>query len=66
MDHLAQDEPDDSEWYVFGRIAENFGLSEEATAMYRRLIKPSNERLIASSCYALAQQRLKAMGTAAQ
>jgi hypothetical protein len=30
------------------------------------LIKPSNERLIASSCYALAQQRLKAMGAAAQ
>jgi tetratricopeptide (TPR) repeat protein len=62
MDVEGHDEPDDNEWYVFGRIAEQYGLTQEAAAMYRRLAKPENELAIPASSYALAQKRLKAMG----
>ncbi|HJZ99369.1 MAG TPA: DUF3857 domain-containing protein [Candidatus Solibacter sp.] len=62
MTTLAQDEPDDDEWYTFGRIAEKLGLNDEAVTMYKRLKKPRNERLVAASSWTLAQQRLKALG----
>jgi hypothetical protein len=62
MKLAGADEPDDEEWYVFGRIAEQYGLLEEAEAMYRRLAKPKNEAVIADTSYGLAQRRLKAMG----
>jgi len=61
---LGQDEPDDDDWYVFGRIAECYGLKEEAAAMYRRLEKPQAETGLAASSYALAQKRLKAIDAA--
>jgi tetratricopeptide (TPR) repeat protein len=51
-------EPDENDWYVFGRIAEQYGLTTEASVMYRRLSKPKNELAIPSSSYALAQRRL--------
>jgi hypothetical protein len=51
-------EPDENHWYVFGRIAEQYGLTTEASVMYRRLSKPKNELAIPSSSYALAQRRL--------
>lgn len=56
------DQPDDEEWYVFGRIAEQYGLLDEAETMYRRLTKPKNEAAIPATSYGLAQRRLKAMG----
>jgi tetratricopeptide (TPR) repeat protein/transglutaminase-like putative cysteine protease len=62
MTTLAQDEPDDDEWYTFGRIAEKLGLNDEAVTMYKRLKKPRNERFVAASSWTLAQQRLKALG----
>jgi tetratricopeptide (TPR) repeat protein len=55
-------EPDDEEWYVFGRIAEQYGLTDAAAGMYRKLTKPSIDMAVASSSYALAQRRLRAMG----
>jgi hypothetical protein len=58
---LGEDEPDDNDWYVFGRIAECYGLSQEAASMYRRLERPKNELAILASSYALAQKRLKAI-----
>ncbi len=62
MKGLGSPEPDDDEWYVFGRIAEQYGLTQEAATMYRKLARPRNELMIASSSYGLAQKRLKAMG----
>jgi hypothetical protein len=56
---LGEDELDDNDWYVFGRIAESYGLDKDAVTMYRRLRRPKNEQAIASSSYALAQRRLK-------
>lgn len=54
-------EPDDDDWYVFGRIAEQYGLTTDAAVYYRKLEKPSNELMIPSSSYGLAQRRLRAM-----
>jgi tetratricopeptide (TPR) repeat protein len=59
MVSLGDDEPDDDDWYVFGRIAESYGLIQDATAMYRRLQRPRDDRTIPASSYALAQKRLK-------
>ena len=56
-------DPSDDDWYVFGRIAEQYGRNAEAAAIYRRLQKPADERMIPSSSYALAQKRLKAVGS---
>jgi len=63
IDAMGEEEPDDDDWYVFGRIAESYGLNQEAAAMYRRLERPKNELSIPASSYALAQKRLKAMAT---
>jgi tetratricopeptide (TPR) repeat protein len=62
MKLAGADEPDDDEWYVFGRIAEQYGLLDEAETMYRRLAKPKIEAVIPVTSYGLAQRRLKAMG----
>ena len=59
---MGSDEPDDEDWYVFGRIAEQYGFNQEAASMYRKLAKPRNELAIESSSYGLAQKRLAAIG----
>jgi hypothetical protein len=51
-------EPLDADWYVFGRIAEEYGLTKDASAMYRRLERPKTDLRLAASSYALAQRRL--------
>jgi tetratricopeptide (TPR) repeat protein/transglutaminase-like putative cysteine protease len=56
---LGEDEPDDNDWYVFGRIAESYGLGNEAAAMYRRVERPRDDYGIAATSYTLAQRHLK-------
>ncbi|WP_321476701.1 DUF3857 domain-containing protein [uncultured Paludibaculum sp.] len=58
---LGSEEPDDDDWYVFGRIAEQYGLAADAAAYYRKLSKPGNDLMVPSSSYGLAQRRLKTM-----
>lgn len=62
MDESNLDEPDDNVWYVFARIAEQYGEREIAIADYRKLEKPKHPLMIPTSTYRLAQMRLKAMG----
>jgi len=64
MAQAGEDEPDDNDWYVFGRIAESYGLNEEAGGMYRRAQRPRNEEGLAASSYALAQHHLKSLAPA--
>ena len=45
------------DWYVLGRIAEQYGLDETAAGLYRKI--PSPKRPAADDVYTLAQQRLK-------
>ena len=61
MDSSGILEPDDSCWYVFGRIAEQFGLADAARDYYGRLERPKTDRSIAVSSYTLAQKRLKGL-----
>jgi tetratricopeptide (TPR) repeat protein len=56
MDEAGRDDPSSVDWYVLGRIAENFGAAEAAIADYKRVDKP--EKLTPASTYQLAQKRL--------
>jgi tetratricopeptide (TPR) repeat protein len=58
MDASAMTKPDDACWYVFARIAEQFGLTEVARDYYQRLQRPKTDRMLRITTYALAQRRL--------
>lgn len=53
--------PDDATWYGFGLVAEAYGDTESARDYYRHVQRPKNGTVQASSVYALAQARLKAV-----
>jgi tetratricopeptide (TPR) repeat protein len=59
MDDAGHEEPSSVDWYVLGRIAENYGAKDAALAAYKRVTAPKRER--ASSTYALTQRRLQAL-----
>jgi tetratricopeptide (TPR) repeat protein len=52
--------PGDTEWYVLGRIAEQFGLSDIAAELYRKVSPP--KLLGKQMIYYLAQRRLMKQG----
>ncbi|MBV8201016.1 MAG: DUF3857 domain-containing protein, partial [Acidobacteria bacterium] len=52
-------EPAPDDWYVLGRIAEEYGARDVANGYYARVKKPAHEDQVAMSCWALAQRRLK-------
>ena len=60
MDDAGRDEPAPHDWYVLGRIAENYGATDAALAAYKRVDKPKES--IASSTWVLAERRLKSLG----
>jgi transglutaminase-like putative cysteine protease/Tfp pilus assembly protein PilF len=61
----AADEPvpEEADWYVFGRMAEQYGLPDVARGLYARVEKPAGSE--AFSTYHLAQARLAALGAPA-
>ncbi len=63
MDVGGMEEPEPHYWYVFGRIAEQFGEIETAAAIYRKVTPGENddEAKDPSSTYQLAQTRLAAV-----
>jgi tetratricopeptide (TPR) repeat protein len=64
MDQLNLEEPDPNYWYAFGRIAEQYGENEVATADYEQVKKPGKPVQVPGSSYRLAQIRLAAMQAA--
>jgi tetratricopeptide (TPR) repeat protein/transglutaminase-like putative cysteine protease len=56
--------PEDDDWYVVGRAAEEYGLTDEARRLYRLVEKP--KRPSATSTWHLAQRRLAALGEGGQ
>ena len=62
MDLSGSDEPDDDDWYVFGRIAEAYGLPDAAKTMYAKLARPKDQSKVRMSTYALAQRRVDVLG----
>jgi tetratricopeptide (TPR) repeat protein len=59
LDKSRRDQPDSSDWYVLGRLAENYGVREAALAAYKRVDKKEND---GASVWELAQRRLAVMG----
>jgi tetratricopeptide (TPR) repeat protein len=59
LDKSRRDLPDSSDWYVLGRMAENYGVRDAALAAYKRVDKKDGE---GASVWELAQRRLVAMG----
>ena len=57
MDVGGQEEPEGNSWYVFGRIAEQYGIDEAALIAYRRVEKPEHD-YGPDSTWALAQRRI--------
>jgi len=55
------EKPNEPCWYVFGRIAEQFGLFDVARDYYGKLQRPKSDRSLAFSNWSLAQKRLAAM-----
>jgi tetratricopeptide (TPR) repeat protein len=56
------DAPRSDDWYVFGRLAEHYGLPEVARKYYKRVEAPSAPEGEALSTHALAARRLAALG----
>lgn len=59
LDKSRRDQPDSSDWYVLGRMAENYGVRDAALAAYKRVVKKEGD---GASVWELAQRRLKVMG----
>ncbi len=57
MDDAGRDDPAPHDWYVLGRIAEDYGATDAAAAAYHRVEKPKDT--LNGSTYVLAQKRLK-------
>lgn len=61
MEERAAQTPDSEEWYVFGRIAEQYGERDSAVAYYRN-VKLGKGLLPQETSFGLAQQRIAALG----
>jgi len=59
----AAAEPVAGDWYVFGHLAESYGLPEVARRLYARVRPGKLEELDPLSTFRLAQARLAALGT---
>jgi len=55
-------EPEAADWYVFGHLAESYGLPEVARRLYARVRPGKLEELDPLSTFRLAQARLAALG----
>ncbi len=58
MEVEAMEEPNEESWYVFGRIAEQYGESQAAAAAYRKLNPPKENQDSPVATYHLAKRRL--------
>jgi tetratricopeptide (TPR) repeat protein len=62
----SDEAPASDDWYVFGRLAENYGLPEVAREYYKRVAPPTGKESEALSTHALAARRLFALGDTAK
>jgi tetratricopeptide (TPR) repeat protein len=59
MDEAGREEPASHDWYVLGRIAENYGARDAAIAAYKRVQQTKDTG--SDSTYVLAKRRMEAM-----
>jgi tetratricopeptide (TPR) repeat protein len=62
VDARAGGAPTEDDWYVFGRLAEHYGLPDVARDYYKRVGPPGSQEAEALSTHALAARRLAALG----
>lgn len=65
LDLWQLDEPNSEAWFVFGRIAEQYGKNDAAMRCYSRVDKKDYKILTGGSTYVLVQKRIAALGTGA-
>lgn len=58
----SDEAPGSDDWYVFGRLAEHYGLPDVARDYYKRVSPPTGKEPEALSTHALAARRLLALG----
>ncbi len=56
-----RDAPRGEDWYVFARIAEQFGERDLALARYRKVTEPREGELEEDSCHLLARRRIQVL-----
>ncbi|MFL6193018.1 MAG: DUF3857 domain-containing protein [Thermoanaerobaculia bacterium] len=56
--------PSADDWYIFGRLAESYGLPDVARKYYKRIPPPPSPEAELLSTHALAARRLAALGEA--
>ncbi len=56
-------EPAAADWYVFGHLAESYGLPDVARRLYARVRPGRPDEIDPLSAFRLAQARLAALGT---
>jgi tetratricopeptide (TPR) repeat protein len=62
----SDEAPASDDWYVFGRLAESYGLPDVAREYYKRVAPPTGKESEALSTHALAARRLSALGDTAK
>ncbi len=62
VDARAGGDPTEDDWYVFGRLAEHYGLPDVARDYYKRVGPSGSQETEAMSTHALAARRLAALG----
>lgn len=59
LQEADRDEPRGEDWYVFARIAEQFGERKLALSRYKKVTPPGPLELEADSCHLLAARRIQ-------
>jgi tetratricopeptide (TPR) repeat protein len=62
MDVSGREEPASADWYVLGRLAEQYGETGAAVESYRKVSPPERGEPLPVSTWTLAQARLKLLG----